>query len=480
MKRCPKCGTILDDSKNKCYMCGSDLENKTLGSFVDNFDQQIGAVITNNQDNVFNNGKDIVNETHEILDLGEGNDSSFFSYSSSSKGAYGEEIEQLDGEEYETLEPLPQDIKKVNKSNKPNKVSAQPMTMTPPPFNPMMNNQMGNMPMNGVMNQSPMGMGQPSTGMNPSLMGMGQPSMGNMPMNGMPTGGGQMQPPMMPNRVQGYYDNSSNMDMMNSKNNMSNINFDSNSNNKKDSFYTVSANPKKKEKSSSFLDKKLVSDDFDEERDNPYNDVKSKKAINWGNNLSGKEKNDVKIKTKDSKISSGGGGVLAFNFFCILIFIGLVVGGYFIFVRGKHNEFVNFGGLTYTISDDFTLESSDDLLQKYSYGDSCALSISYGPNSSGKDGLETYFDMVKKEYSSNENVTFKNEQMNINDNTWSSLDVVYFVEDPTANSKLREITKYRYISIIYNANIYHIIYFNPMNDATCSSMFGNFLDSLEF
>lgn len=28
MKKCPKCGTILDDSKKKCYMCGADLSKQ--------------------------------------------------------------------------------------------------------------------------------------------------------------------------------------------------------------------------------------------------------------------------------------------------------------------------------------------------------------------------------------------------------------------------------------------------------------------
>ena len=26
MKKCPKCGTILDDSKKTCYMCGTVLQ----------------------------------------------------------------------------------------------------------------------------------------------------------------------------------------------------------------------------------------------------------------------------------------------------------------------------------------------------------------------------------------------------------------------------------------------------------------------
>lgn len=57
MKRCPKCGTILDDSKKSCYMCGTVLKNNNSLNFGDSFDKQIGATITNNQGNVFGNNK---------------------------------------------------------------------------------------------------------------------------------------------------------------------------------------------------------------------------------------------------------------------------------------------------------------------------------------------------------------------------------------------------------------------------------------
>ena len=55
MKKCPKCNTILDDSKNKCYMCGADLHSRNPIDFMGGFDDQIGATVTKSQDNVFNN-----------------------------------------------------------------------------------------------------------------------------------------------------------------------------------------------------------------------------------------------------------------------------------------------------------------------------------------------------------------------------------------------------------------------------------------
>ena len=57
MKKCPQCGTILEETKKKCYMCGAELQKKSFVDFGDAFDEQVGATITSSQDNVFNNVK---------------------------------------------------------------------------------------------------------------------------------------------------------------------------------------------------------------------------------------------------------------------------------------------------------------------------------------------------------------------------------------------------------------------------------------
>ena len=65
MKRCPKCGTILDDSKKTCYMCGTVLKENNM-NYNNSFDKQIGANLTNRQDNVFNNRGEIKNGVNDI------------------------------------------------------------------------------------------------------------------------------------------------------------------------------------------------------------------------------------------------------------------------------------------------------------------------------------------------------------------------------------------------------------------------------
>ena len=58
MKKCPKCGTILDDSKIKCYVCGTDLQRQTL-TYGNSFNENIGATVSNNQGNVLSNNRAI-------------------------------------------------------------------------------------------------------------------------------------------------------------------------------------------------------------------------------------------------------------------------------------------------------------------------------------------------------------------------------------------------------------------------------------
>lgn len=60
MKKCPQCGTILEETKKKCYMCGAELQKKSFVDFGDAFDEQIGATISSGQDNVFNNVTSVV------------------------------------------------------------------------------------------------------------------------------------------------------------------------------------------------------------------------------------------------------------------------------------------------------------------------------------------------------------------------------------------------------------------------------------
>ena len=127
MKKCPKCGTILDDSKKKCYMCGADLTiTASVKEFSSNFDTSIGSTISRGSDNVFNNGTDIDVDSEDITSS-KNNNGSFFSHSSSSKDFYHREISKLNSEQKENKKDkkkkgLFSRIKKDKKNKKEKKV----------------------------------------------------------------------------------------------------------------------------------------------------------------------------------------------------------------------------------------------------------------------------------------------------------------------------------------------------------------------
>lgn len=87
MKKCPKCGTILDDSKKKCYMCGADLNNDVTKRFDGAFDNPVGANTTSGQNNVFSNGLDFSVKGKDVVN--KNGNSSYFSQDSSSATVFG-------------------------------------------------------------------------------------------------------------------------------------------------------------------------------------------------------------------------------------------------------------------------------------------------------------------------------------------------------------------------------------------------------
>lgn len=98
MKKCPKCGTILDDSKKKCYMCGADLMKSSITNFGESFDEQIGATVTKSQDNVFNN---VENISAKVDDVFSKNNNATFTQGSSSADFYKNQINGLNSMQYD-------------------------------------------------------------------------------------------------------------------------------------------------------------------------------------------------------------------------------------------------------------------------------------------------------------------------------------------------------------------------------------------
>ena len=146
MKKCPQCGTILEESKKKCYMCGAELRKKSFVDFGDTFDEQIGATVSNSQDNVFNNVGNVMSGAEGAIS----NNSSQVTFSNSMNSAepIQEQIASSLPSKYDNRTAIEkifstdarykQDIKNFNNynqdafSNNPQCLDSTPMVPLPP------------------------------------------------------------------------------------------------------------------------------------------------------------------------------------------------------------------------------------------------------------------------------------------------------------------------------------------------------------
>ena len=123
MKKCPKCGTILDDSKKKCYMCGADLQKRTSIDFGENFDDDIGATVSKSQDNVFGSVENISINVDDVVD--NSNSDVTFSSNSSSADIYKNQIDSLNSMQYDERSPLEKIFSSDSRFRSKDEINAQ-------------------------------------------------------------------------------------------------------------------------------------------------------------------------------------------------------------------------------------------------------------------------------------------------------------------------------------------------------------------
>ena len=123
MKKCPKCGTILDDSKKKCYMCGADLQKRTSIDFGENFDDDIGATVSKSQDNVFGSVENISIDVDDVVD--NSNSDVTFSSNSSSADIYKNQIDSLNSMQYDERSPLEKIFSSDSRFRSKDEINAQ-------------------------------------------------------------------------------------------------------------------------------------------------------------------------------------------------------------------------------------------------------------------------------------------------------------------------------------------------------------------
>lgn len=372
MKKCPKCGTILDDSKKKCYMCGADLQKSPV-DFSASFDSQIGATVTTSQDNVFNNVDNISVKVSEVINSS--NKTATFSQDVSSSSFFKNELDSLNSMQYDERTAIEKIFSNDNRFRSKDEINAN------------------------------------------EAMRLNDKKMSD----------------------------SSNLFMSDNRG------FDN-------TLFNKEVEPNNLQTRQSISEQRP--------------------AINWGNNLQNNNNDVSKYKDKVSRKLNINHS-LVFNISCFVIFIGLVIFGYFKFVRQPKDDSISLGGLKYSIDSDFILRNNDAYSKYYTYGENCAININYEQVSNDDGFVANYFESKKAEFEKN-SYTSKVEKIKINDNVWSSLSFMDLQDNPAASSGFSSITKYRYVSIIYKGNFYNIIYVNTQNDSECSVMYEKLIETLSF
>ena len=446
MKKCPRCGTIMDDSKVKCFRCGTDLQRQTLTNFGNSYNENIGATVSNNQGNVFGNNQFYNGNVNQV-------NGSFSTGSNFSNSIYNNQLNNLNSMAYDdrtalekmfssderfkskaeiNAERAMKENQKRNSfadafnssvagSSKPNNASAaqpigQPQPVQQAPATP--NNQKskkgkkfslkdklkkkkGQGPQVPPPNQAPAPQPLPLGANNqPAPNPNAVPTL-NTPQKPVP---GPQQPTMQP--------------------------------------------PKKKEKP----------------------------PINWGNDLVNANNQENFKKGGGFKINSS----LIFNIVALLISIAGVLFVYFKFIKSDENGKVQtLNGLKYSIANNFNLKDEKSNYRLYTYGEYCSISISYGATNDVASYVDNFYQQVKKEYEEM-NFTVNKNIAKYNDNVWTEINVINLSNNAASANGYTTQTKIQFVAIVYEGNYYTVAYQNTNNNTICSASYDTFLKSLAF
>ena len=518
MKKCPKCGTILDDSKVKCYVCGTDLQRQTL-TYGDSFNENIGATVSNNQGNVLGNNVAMSgNNMNQV-------NGSYSSSSSYSNSLYNNQLNNLNSIAYDDRTALEKMFSSddrfkskaelnaemamknnqkrnsfaaalensLNSSNFPSKNNKND-SFNPHNMNPNMNNSINNNNINNTqqMNVMPGNRQMPNNQnmMNQGMMNQGMMNQGMQqgPMNS------QNQQQMFAQRmmqrkkdnqkgpglkdkllgkVKGIKDSldkkgnqkgSKNQNNKNNSNVIQNTNFQNNNmqiSNTQNIFFNNKTQDNK-QKNNKKQDKQKSVTDKD-----------AKPPINWGNDL-------VKENEKDKFLPKGIKFNMIFNIIALVISIVGVLFVYFKFIRNDDvGRVTTLNGLRYSIANNFMLKDEKSNYRLYTYGEACSIGISYGATNAVSTYVDDLYENIKKDFDS-QNYKVSKTSTKYNDNVWTEINVVVLANNVSSASGYTTQTKIQYVAIVYEGNYYTIGYQNTNNNTVCSASYDSFLKSLAF
>ena len=501
MKKCPKCGTILDDSKKKCYMCGADLTvSASVSDFSSNFDNKIGSSITRGVDNVFNNGKDLDVDSSSIIGNNKDNNGSFFSHNSSSRDFFGGEINKLNSMTFDERSKSEKKIsnffgkknlkskdeinsKKRKKTDNRVEGKVKKISYSTTPNIPKKMKESINEKKNKE---------EPSNNM--FLAGPSEPKVIKSKLvkkeedNKVPETfksfnsfkNKSEEEIILPKRIdtEEKKDSSNNVKRTFFEENNEIKNNRNESKNQVNSAFSMFNSFKKKDDDNEDKDTKI--EIIDKSRDstgnqtdfkgltpkqtNPFEDIKNKVSFNKMNSVQFKENARI-----------------IFNFSCVVIFVGILIFAVFRFIKIDSTEQLD--GLQYKVPSYFKLNRTDSHEKFYvskQHGNVCSFEVLSGTVSDPNGYVENYFQYVKSLYASDEKAVPAMQEMKINGNTWKSERFIYLPAEGEKVSAETIIPRYSYTIITYNGSFYIVRASNKDEDKECHEQYMKFVNSLEF
>lgn len=528
MKKCPKCGTILDDSKKKCYMCGTELlDNKTN---FNNFDNDIGASVSKGQDNVFNNGEDIAFKGKDLVR--KNNNNVFFSQNSNSQNTFGNEIDKLNSMSYDnrsnfkkgfdnifnnkdfkskdeingrrvtysTNPNIPKDMRKAMEASEKEKRKNKKNSETPN------DNAEANVktfkasslrkevepeqpaPKKSFFAKQQEPKEERNSGLFAKFPFLNDNNNQNNQSNNFNNNN-------FMNNNQSYgnnqnYGNQSYDDNQNyNVNNNPNVNFNTNYSQNNIQGYNQNYNQNYSNQgynNGNNQNNRQSKYDFgfvNDERDY-ISQEEQKENINRFQNVT-KQLNKNKAKAKPKKVTGykdnsykGDGKQMIVNLVCIIVFVGILIFVYNNFLKPKDGD--DLAGLTYTLDKSFVLHSKDAFGRYYTYDNNCSLRISYGATNDATGFVDNYLNNIADTYKRDDKATVQYDELKINDNLWTAMSILYFPTDLDTIGGVAPLPRYKYTAILNKGNFYSIIFVNAKEDATCSEKYEAFVETLDF
>ncbi len=177
---------------------------------------------------------------------------------------------------------------------------------------------------------------------------------------------------------------------------------------------------------------------------------------------------------KDGREDFKFSGQMFVNIIAIIFFVCVL---YYVwnFVINKKAD-TTLSGLVYEINPDFKRKVNTKTAREYEYNKDCVIRIELG----GDTSEENYIEEIKGLYESYEGTTVQYEQLKIHSNIWSSLAVIEFSKDSAGIGGETLLPKYRYTVINHKGDFFVIKFINTYQDKTCQKMYDEFSKTLNF